>query len=93
MSRAKEKEPSLKVDEIDERLLDETVDYIIIIETYSSPNSMIGLDQRYGILNKNTGVVEMRWNLYSEALQGLMLLQDQYDKHMTAYKQKMGMIN
>lgn len=90
---SKKKTEEVIVDEPSERLLDESVDYIIIIETYSSPNSMIGLDQRYGILNKNTGVVEMRWNLYSEALQGLMLLQDQYDKHMTAYKQKMGMLN
>lgn len=77
----------------DERLLDESIDYLIIVETYGTPHTMTGTDQRYGILNKNTGVVEMRWNCYSEALQGMMLLQDQYDKHMTDYKRKMGMLN
>ncbi len=83
----------MAVEEPSERQLDESCDYLIIIETYPSPMTQTGIDQRYAILNKNTGVVEMRWNCYSEALQGLMLLQDQFDKHMTEYKRKMGMLN
>lgn len=85
--------PEVEVDEPSERLLDETEDYIIIVETYSSQRSMTGTDQGYGILNKHTGVVEMRWACYAEALQGLILLQDQMDKWMTAYKKRMGMLN
>lgn len=77
----------------DERLLDETIDYIIIIETYPSQHTTEGVDQRYGILNKNTGVVEMRWSCYSEALQGLLLLQEKYDEYMVVYKKKMGMLH
>lgn len=83
----------VEVAELDERLLDETVDYIIIVETYSSQRSMTGVDQGYGILNKMTGVVEMRFGVYGEALQGLLLAQDHHDKFMAEYKKKMGMLN
>lgn len=93
MGKKPKLDEEVKVDEPVERLLDESCDYLIIIETFHSQMTLDGRDQRYAILNKNTGVVEMRWNCYSEALQGLMLLQDQYDKYQTLYKQKMGMLN
>lgn len=92
MSKKKPPEP-VKVDEPSEALLDETIDYIIIVETYSSQRSLTGTDQGYACLNKNTGVVELRFGAYSEALQGLMMLQDAYDKYYTEYKKKMGMLN
>lgn len=89
----KEKPPEVAVSEPDERLLDETIDYIVIVEAFPSSMTLMGTDQRYGILNKQTGVVEMRFNCYSEAIQGLMLCQDSYDKWYTVYQKKMGMIN
>lgn len=88
--------PSKPVEDLEqprERELDETIDYLIIVENYASARSMTGMDQGYGILNKNTGVVELRFGAYSEALQGLMVCQDSYDKYMTIYKTKMGMLN
>lgn len=88
------KPPSeVAVEEPDERLLDETIDYIIIIETYPSQRSMTGTEQGYGVLNKMTGVVEMHFGAYGEALQGLMMAQDHLDKFMAVYKEKMGMLN
>lgn len=88
------KQLAVEAPEPDERLLDETAEYIIIVETYTSNGrSLNGLEQGYGILNKMTGVVEMRFGAYGEALQGLMMAQDHYDKFMAAYKQKMGMLN
>jgi len=87
------KKEQVPVDEPPERHLDETCDYIIVVETYWNQRSMDGRDQGYGILNKHTGVVEMRWACYSEALQGLMLLQENYDKYMTIYKKSQGMLN
>lgn len=94
MPKAK-KPPEPVVDEYEERLLDETDSYIIIIETYASPQgrSLSGLEQGYGVLNKMTGVVEMRFGAYGEALQGLMMAQDHLDKFMAIYKAKMGMLN
>lgn len=95
MSKKHAPPEEVKPEEPPERLLDETIDYIIIVETYYSQGgrSLTGQEQGYAILNKNTGVVEMRWGCYSEALQGLMMLQEQYDKYMTIYKTKMGMLN
>ena len=90
---SKKVEKPVEVDDPPERHLDETCDYLIIVETYSSQRSMTGTDQGYGILNKNTGVVEMRWACYSEALQGLMLCQESHDKYMAIYKRSQGMIN
>lgn len=89
----KNKKPEPEVDEPKEILLDETCDYIITIETYPDQSSMTGGRQGYGCLNKMTGVVELRFGCYSEAIQGILMLQDQYDKHMAVYKQKMGMLN
>jgi len=93
MSRKKPEPESAEVDEHEARLLDETAEYIIIVETYASPRSINGMDQGYGILNKMTGVVEMRFGNYGEALQGLLLCQSHYDKFMTEYKKQMGMLN
>lgn len=93
MAKLPKKEDGVTVDEPDERLLDETCDYIIIVETYSSQRSMTGVDQGYAILNKMTGVVEMRFAVYGEALQGLLLAQDHHDKFMAEYKKRMGMLN
>lgn len=94
-SAASVEPPTLPSDLPEQRLLDETIDYIIIIETYLSTQgrSLTGTEQGYAILNKQTGVVEMRFGTYGDALQGLMLCQSHYDEFMAAYKQKMGMLN
>lgn len=81
------------IDGPDERLCDETCDYIIFVETYPYSGTVTGMDQRYGILNKMTGVVELRFGTYGEALQGLLACQEHYDRFMIEYKRKMGMLN
>lgn len=93
MAKRKQKESDAELPELQQPEYDQTIDYAIIVEHYQSQRSLTGQDSGYGILNKNTGVVEMRWSCYSEALQGLILCQETYDKYMTIYKQKMGMLN
>lgn len=65
--------------------LDQTEGFEIVIERYVSPRSVSGEDLGYGVRNKKTGVTEMRWGAYSEALQGLMLLQNNLDRHLATF--------
>lgn len=69
-----------------ELVFDKTNDFEIIVERYLSQRSVSGTDSGYGIRNKRTGVVEMRWGAYSEALQGLTLLQEALDKQQGAFE-------
>lgn len=65
---------------------DQTNDFEIVVERYLSQRSVSGTDSGYGVRNKRTGVVEMRWGAYSEALQGLTLLQEALDKQQAAFE-------
>lgn len=78
----------VRLDQAPETVLDSTTDFEIFIEPHLSNRSLSGLDLGYGVRNKNTKVVEMRWGAYSEAIQGLMVLQENYDKYMSIYNKK-----
>jgi hypothetical protein len=73
--------------------LEQTQDFEIIIERYASPRSLTGADSGYGVRNKLTGVVELRFNAYSEALQALGILQSQLDLHMRNFLEQQHRMN
>lgn len=73
--------------------LDQTEGFEIVIETFLSNRSSSGTDKGYGIRNKRTGVVEMRWGAYSEAIQGLAIAQENLDKHQSAFEKSTGRLN
>jgi hypothetical protein len=82
-----------KVAEERELILEETNDFEIVIEQYVNQRSVTGVDLGYGIRNKRTGVIEMRWGAYAEALQGLMLLQESLDKFQSQFEAKQGKLH
>lgn len=90
------KKPKLEVESPEtpkELELEETADYVIIVEAFHSSRSVGGIDAGYGILNKHSGVVDLRFGNYAEALQGLIMLQEAYDKYMAEFKRKTGGLN
>lgn len=93
MARKKPDPEPTVIDEPEQTIFDETIDYLIVLDAYASQRSITGMEQGYGVMNKNTGVIELRFGTYAEALSGLMVLQDKYDEYMVLYKRKMGMLN
>lgn len=89
----KRKVPARELPEDPERILDQTTDFEIIVEAYLSNRSITGTDLGYGIRNKKTGVVEMRWGAYSEALQGLTMLQGALDRFQAEFVGKQKRLN
>lgn len=89
------KKPPLRGEIAEEReiVLDSTDGFEIIIEPYVNPRCLSGQDNGYGIRNKRTGVIEMRWGAYSEALQGLLMLQDSLDKFQGQFEKKTGKLH
>lgn len=82
-----------QIQEEREIILDSTTDFEIVIEAYINPRSVTGTDMGYGIRNKRTQVVEMRWGAYSEALQGLQVLQESLDKFTAQFSKYNGKLN
>lgn len=82
----------VNLDEPPETIYDETEDYEIFVEIHLSNRSVSGLDTAYGIRHKRTGVVEMRWGGYAEALQGIVALQDHLDKCQYDFAKSRGKI-
>lgn len=92
MSKKKAPEEE-RIAEQRELSFDSTDGYEIIVEEYVNQRSPTGIDESYGIRNKRTGVIEMRWGAYSEALQGILVLQDSLDKYQAVFEKARGKLN
>jgi hypothetical protein len=89
-SKQPEREP---IGPLEPRIFDATVDYEIILEEYRSDRSRTGMDTGYGIRNKRTGSVEMRFGAYAEAMSWMMILQSKLDEQMVLFHQTQGTLN
>jgi len=75
------------------RVFDATDDYEIVLEDYISQRSRTGVDTGYGIRNKRTGSIEMRFGAYAEALSWMMILQEKLNEQMVIFHQTQGKLN
>lgn len=92
MQKKKHLHVEVNLDELPERVLEETANYEILVENYLSNRSTSGLEQCYIIRNKTSGVIEQRWGAYPDALQGIIVLQEGLDKLELEFARSQGKI-
>lgn len=74
------------IPEPDEKPIEETQDYELIVETFVSQRDLTGLERGYAIRHKTNLVVESRHHAYAEAIQMLPITQENYDRHLGKFK-------